>query len=81
MRIGIRNAVDNVFRLGAAEARLEGKSLSAGLVDAAAEAAATELPPAGDLHADGAYRRDLAATLTKRVLRTACARAGNPLDG
>jgi CO/xanthine dehydrogenase FAD-binding subunit len=81
VRIGVRNAVHNVFRLGAAEAKLEGKSLSAAVVDAAAEAAAADLTPAGDLHADDAYRRDLAATLTKRVLRIACARAGHSLDG
>jgi CO/xanthine dehydrogenase FAD-binding subunit len=81
VRIGIRNAVHNVFRLGSAEAKLEGKTLSAALIDAAAEAAAAELTPAGDLHADEAYRRDLAATLTRRVLRIACARAGQPLDG
>ena len=81
VRIGIRNAVHNVFRLGSAEAKLEGKALSVALIDAAAEAAAAELTPAGDLHADEAYRRDLAATLTRRVLGIACARAGQPLDG
>ncbi len=81
MRIGIRNAVHNVFRLGSAEAKLEGKALSVAVIDAAAEAAASELTPAGDLHADEAYRRDLAATLTRRALRIACARAGHPLDG
>ena len=81
VRIGIGNAVHNVFRLSSAEAKLEGKPLSAAVIDAAAEAAATELTPAGDLHADEAYRRDLAATLTRRALRVACARAGHPLDG
>ena len=81
VRIGIRNAVHNVFRLPTAEARLEGKPLSLAVIDAAAEAAATEVTPAGDLHADEAYRRDLAATLTRRVLRMACTRAGHPLDG
>lgn len=81
VRIGIRNAVHNVFRLGSAEAKLEGNALSVALIDAAAEAAAAELTPAGDLHADEAYRRDLAATLTRRVLGIACARAGQPLDG
>lgn len=81
VRIGIRNAVHNVFRLGSAEAKLEGKPLSVAVIDAAAEAAASELTPAGDLHADEAYRRDLAATLTRRALRIACTRAGHPLDG
>lgn len=81
VRIGIRDAVHNVFRLNSAEAKLEGKALSGAVIDAAAEAAATELPAAGDLHADEAYRRDLAVTLTKRTLRIASARAGHPLDG
>jgi len=81
VRIGIRNAVHNVCRLNSAEATLEGKPVSIAVIDAAAEAAATELTPAGDLHADETYRRDLAATLTRRALRIACAHAGHPLDG
>jgi CO/xanthine dehydrogenase FAD-binding subunit len=81
VRIGIRNAVHNVFRLNSAEAKLEGKALSGAVVEVAAEAAAAELTPAGDLHADEAYRRDLAAALTRRALHIACARAGHPLDG
>ena len=69
----------NVFRIPAAEAALEGKPASAAAIDAAAEAAAKNLPAASDLHADEAYRRDVAATLTRRMLRMACARAaGQP---
>jgi CO/xanthine dehydrogenase FAD-binding subunit len=76
VRIGFRNAVHNVFRIPAAEAALEGKPASAAAVDAAAEAVAKNLPPATDLHADETYRRDVAATLTRRMLRAACALAG-----
>ena len=63
-----------VFRIPAAEAALEGKQASAAAIDAAAEAVAKNLPPAADLHADESYRRDVAATLTRRMLRAACAR-------
>jgi CO/xanthine dehydrogenase FAD-binding subunit len=81
VRIGFRNAVHNVFRISAAEAMLEGKPASAGAIEAAAEAAANNVTSAADLHADEAYRRDVTATLTRRMLRTACARAGHALDG
>jgi len=80
VRIGFRDAVNNVFRIGAAEARLEGKPLSTAAIEEAAETAAAALPPAADVHADEAYRRDVAATLTQRMLRIACARAGQPLN-
>jgi len=76
VRLGFRNAVHNLFRIPAAEAALEGKPASAAAIDAAADAVAQNLPPAADLHADEAYRRDVAATLTRRMLRAACARAG-----
>ena len=80
VRIGFRDAVNNVFRIAAAEAKLEGKPVSAAAIEQAAEAAAVELPPAADLHADDSYRRDVAATLARRMLRTACARAGHPIS-
>jgi len=76
VRLGFRNGVHNLFRIPAAEAALEGKPASAAAIHAAAEAVAKTLPPAADLHADEAYRRDVAATLTRRMLRAACARAG-----
>ena len=81
VRIGVRNAVHNVFRIPAAEARIEGKPASAAAIEEAAEAAAANVASAGDLHADEAYRRDVTATLVRRMLRTACARAGHAIDG
>ena len=79
VRIGFRNAVHNVFRVAAAEAALEGKPASAASINAAAEAAARGMTAADDLHADEAYRRDVAGTLTQRMLRIACARAGQTI--
>ena len=79
VRIGFCNAVHNVFRVAAAEAALEGKPASAASINAAAEAAARGMTAADDLHADEAYRRDVAGTLTQRMLRIACARAGQTI--
>jgi len=79
VRIGFRNAVHNVFRVAAAEAALEGKPASAASINAAAEAAARGMTAADDLHADEAYRRDVTGTLTQRMLRIACARAGQTI--
>ena len=81
VRIGFRNAVHNVFRIPAAEAVLEGKAVSAAAIEAAAAAAANNIPAAGDLHADEAYRHDVTATLTRQMLRAACGRAGLTIDG
>jgi CO/xanthine dehydrogenase FAD-binding subunit len=81
VRIGFRDAVHNVLRIPAAEAKIEGKPVSAAVIDAAAEAAAANLTVGSDIHADEAYRRDVAATLTRRMLRVACGRAGHALDG
>ena len=80
VRIGYRNVGPGVFRVRAAEAEIEGKPPSAAAIDAAAAAAARNVMPEADLHADEAYRRDVTATLTRRMLRTACARAGRALD-
>jgi aerobic carbon-monoxide dehydrogenase medium subunit len=81
VRIGFRSAGDNIYRVAAAEAAIEGKPASAALIEAAAEAAAAAISPPSDLHADDAYRRDVAATLTRRMLRIACERAGHAVDG
>ena len=80
VRIGFRDAVHNAFRVPAAEAKVEGKPASAAVIAAAAEAAAGSLAPASDLHADEVYRRDVAETLARRMLRTACERAGHSIE-
>jgi CO/xanthine dehydrogenase FAD-binding subunit len=79
VRIGVCDAVHSVSRMPAAEAALEGKPATPANIAAAAEAVAKNLAAASDLHADEAYRRDVAATLTHRMLRIACGRAGQAI--
>jgi CO/xanthine dehydrogenase FAD-binding subunit len=75
VRIGYRNAGTASARLAEVEAVLEGKEPQPALVAAAAEAATKAVDPTSDFHADADYRRDLAGTLTQRVLTSAIARA------
>lgn len=79
VRIGFRCVGADVFRVRAAEAEIEGKAPSEAAVEAAAAAVAHEVRPEADMHADALYRREVAATLTRRVLRAAFTRAGRPL--
>ncbi len=59
---------------------LEGQAGSAEAIEAAAQAAAyEELDPPDDVHAPAAYRRHLAAELTRRALRQAFDRAAGQL--
>ena len=56
---------------------LAGETRSTELLRAAADAAATrDIDPASDIHASAAYRRSLAAVLTRRALARAFERAG-----
>ena len=54
---------------------LAGRAPTAADLDEVARAAASRLDPHGDLHATASYRRRLAATLARRALVTASARA------
>jgi len=54
---------------------LAGRRPTADTIGAAGAAAAARLEPGDDLHATGAYRRRVAATLARRTLATAVARA------
>jgi carbon-monoxide dehydrogenase medium subunit len=74
-RLGFRNVGETIFRMPAIEARIEGQAPSPALFSAAGTAAMNAVDPPSDLHADGAYRRDLVKVLTERVLATAVARA------
>jgi len=59
-----------------AEAALQGQTLTAEAIQAAAEiAAANDIDPTGDIHASAAYRRHLAKVLAQRVLEKAAERA------
>jgi len=64
-------------RATAAERALAGASADAATIRAAADAAATGLSPAGDLHASPETRRGLARTYLRRGIELAVARARN----
>ncbi|MEO5568096.1 MAG: xanthine dehydrogenase family protein subunit M, partial [Gemmatimonadaceae bacterium] len=54
---------------------LVGQSPTAENILAVAEAVRAEVDPPSDIHADAAYRRQLAAVLTRRALTVAASRA------
>ena len=64
-------------RATAAERALAGAPADAAAIRAAADAAATSLSPAGDLHASPETRRGLARTYLRRGIELAVARARN----
>jgi carbon-monoxide dehydrogenase medium subunit len=57
------------IRLTAAEELVEGRPMTHELMRAAGEAASAAVDPPSDLHADGAYRRELLGVLVRRALR------------
>ena len=70
------SGVDQVpVRATAAESLLAGATPSDDLWKSAAQAAATPLEPASDIHGSAAYRKQLAAVLAERALREAHDRA------
>jgi len=75
VRLGLRNVGESIFRVKSVEAQIEGHAPSAELFASAAKAVAGSVEPTSDVHADVAYRRDLAQVLTERVLATAAERA------
>ena len=56
---------------------LAGTAGDSAAILAASESVRAEVDPPTDIHADAAYRRQLAAVLTRRALTTAIARASN----
>lgn len=75
VHIGVVGACQRPHRLAAAEAALSGRVPDAACIEEAAEAAAAEVDPPGDLQAPAAYRRALVATLLRRALREAADRS------
>jgi carbon-monoxide dehydrogenase medium subunit len=69
--VGVIGACPRPHRLTRVEALLNGHALDDVLIRQATAAAAEEVDPPDDLHADSAYRRGLVATLVERGLRTA----------
>lgn len=73
VHIGVLGAASTPRRLASAEAALEGKPLTTATIGDAATAAAVEVDPSDDIHADAAYRRALVATLVERALNSTLA--------
>jgi carbon-monoxide dehydrogenase medium subunit len=56
-------------RLSTAEEAVRGRELTDEVIGEAAEAASAAVDPPSDIHADGAYRRELLGVLVRRALR------------
>jgi CO/xanthine dehydrogenase FAD-binding subunit len=65
------------IRVTAAEAALIGAAAAEPAFEAAAQSARQGIDPSNDIHATEEYRRSVAATLTKRALRSALQKLGN----
>jgi carbon-monoxide dehydrogenase medium subunit len=68
-RLAVSGVAPTPVRLTETEQLIVGNVLEPALIDAAGSATQDEVSPTGDVHADAAYRRQLAGTLTKRALR------------
>jgi aerobic carbon-monoxide dehydrogenase medium subunit len=71
VHVGAIGAGSTPLRLSSAEAVLEGRKPTIGLIAEAAEAAMKDANPMGDIHGDAEYRRALVGTLTARALTRA----------
>ena len=80
-RIALGAVAPQVIRATAAEKYLEGRAVSAEAMTEAGAIAAREARPISDFRASADYRRDLIATLTRRVLETVCACNSQLADG
>ena len=79
-RITLFSVGDGPVLAAAAAAMLDGQEPSLEAMRAAADAAAQrDIDPPSDIHASAAYRRRLAAVLTRRALQRAVERAGTNL--
>ena len=73
LRLALGGVAGTPVRAAAAEAVLAGGPLTAARISAAAEAAASEIEPASDIHASAGYRRQLTRVLVTRALEgTSC---------
>ena len=67
-RIALGGVSDRPVRATQAEAVLTGQSLGQDVIEEAAQTAAQEVDPIGDIHGSPEYRRDLVRVLTRRAL-------------
>jgi aerobic carbon-monoxide dehydrogenase medium subunit len=71
VRLGVGGAEERARRIPEAENELNGKSPSATVFRAAADAAANAIEPLEDIQTTGEYRRDLVRAVTRRALERA----------
>lgn len=76
VRFGMMGVGETPLRLGAVEALIEGREVTARLVDEVVELLNDTLQPNTDLHASSDYRRHLSCALARRALDAAWQRAG-----
>jgi carbon-monoxide dehydrogenase medium subunit len=76
VHVAVIGACDRPRRLTPVEAMLNGQIIDEPVIRQAAAAAAGQVDPPDDIHADAAYRRGLVMTLMARALRAAAARGG-----
>lgn len=69
--VGVIGVADRPLRLKDVECVLNGQRPSAELIGQAADVARGAVDPPDDIHAEGAYRRELVGVLLERVLATA----------
>ncbi|HEY5348147.1 MAG TPA: xanthine dehydrogenase family protein subunit M [Candidatus Lustribacter sp.] len=72
-RIAVGGATDRPTRMTTAEAALAGGASDAARFAAAADAAAGEVRPLGDLRGSGPYKREMVRVHVRRALQSACA--------
>ena len=73
-RIGITGVTQKAYRATAVEQAIEGRTLSAEEIAAAASKAAENVEALVDIHASSEYRKDLARIFTRRAIESAIAR-------
>jgi carbon-monoxide dehydrogenase medium subunit len=73
VRVGLTNMGSTPLRATAVEEALRGQPLDAERIAAAAEHAADDTSPPGDLNATPDYKRHLARVITRRALEAAAA--------
>jgi aerobic carbon-monoxide dehydrogenase medium subunit len=78
--VGVIGACDRPHRLTRAEAELNGHMVDDDRIRRIATAAAEEVDPPDDIHADADYRRALVAVLVERALRAAAHRRATDAD-
>ena len=81
VRIAIGGAAPTPVRATRAEAALRGQRVSLDAFRQAGQLAGEDLEPTADVHADAAYRREVAGVLTYRALKLALERVPPEPDG